>query len=108
MSKSSLDVSDGRQREWCETIERFNGLCVVATRFVWQTKSACVGWVCNVGSLELYSIENGSLTGMQYLFGTLDIIAHPFAGALGPESILMVDNNQLRRARGVRGLLGHE
>ena len=59
-------VSDGRQRELCQAIESFNGLCFLGTRFVWQTKSACVGWACNVGSLELYSIQNGSpLTSMQ-------------------------------------------
>ena len=34
VSKISLDVSDGRQREWYQTIESFNGLCVVGTRFV--------------------------------------------------------------------------
>ena len=56
VSKISLDVSDGRQRELCQATESFNGLCVIGTRFVWQTKSACVEWVCSVGSLELYSI----------------------------------------------------
>ena len=65
-----------------------------------------MGWVCNVGSLELYSIQNGSQTDMQYGYGTLGIIVHPFAGAWDPGFILMVDNDQLRRARGVRGFLG--
>ena len=105
MSKISLDVSDGRQREWCQTIESFNERCVVGTRFVWQTKSACVGWLCYVGSLELCSIQNRSLTGMQYGYGTLGIIVHPFSGALYLEFILLVDNDQFRRARGVRGVL---
>ena len=68
----------------------------------------CGGWVCNVDSLELYNIHNGSLTGMQYEYGTLGIIVHPFSGALGPEFIFMVDNDQLRRVRGVRGFLGCE
>ena len=58
--------------------------------------------------LELYSTQNGSLTDMQYGYGALGIIVHPFAGALGPEFILMVDNDQLRRARGVRGFIGRE
>ena len=66
-----------------------------------QTKSACVGLVCNIGSLELYNIQKGSLTGMQYGYGPLGIIVHPFAGAL-------VDNYQLRRARGVRGFVGRK
>ena len=30
----------------------------------------CVGWACNVGSLELYSIQNGSLTDIQYRYRT--------------------------------------
>ena len=90
MSKISLDVSDGRQRELYQTIESFNGLCVTRKGFVWHNKSACVGWVCNVGSLELYSIQNGSLTDMQYGYGTLGIIVHPFAGLYwGPEFILI-------------------
>ena len=50
-----------------------------------RPKSACVGWVCNVGSLELYSIQNGSLTGMD-LWVSLFI--------LGPKIIFMVDNDQ--------------
>ena len=45
------------------------------------------GWVCNVDSVELFSVLNGSLTGMQYEYGTLDIVGDPFAGALFPEFI---------------------
>ena len=67
-----------------------------------------MGWVCNVGSLELYSIQNWSLTDTQYGYGTLGIIVHPFACALGPEFIFMVDHDQLRKATRVRGLLGRE
>ena len=108
MSKISLDVSDGLQRKWCQTIESFNEFCVIGTRFVWQCKSACVGWVCNVGSLELCSIQNESLNDTQNGYGTWGIIVHPFACALGPDFILMVDNDQLRRATMVRGFQGHE
>ena len=45
---------------------------------------------------------------MQYGYGTFGISVHPFAGARGPEFILMVFNDKLRRAKGVRGLLGRE
>ena len=45
---------------------------------------------------------------MRYGYGTLGIIVHPFAGAWGPEFSLMVDNDQLRRTRGVRGFFGRE
>ena len=38
----------------------------------------------------------------------LGIIVHPFAGVWGPEFILMIDNDQLRRTRGVRVFLGCE
>ena len=68
-----------------------------------------MGWVYNVGFLELYSVQNGSLTDMQYGYRTfLGIIVHPFAGSLGPEFILMVDNDQLKRARRVRRFHGRE
>ena len=67
-----------------------------------------MGWVFNVGYLDLYSSQNRSLTGMQYGYGTLGIIFHPFAGALGPEFILMVNNDLLRRDILVRGFLGRE
>ena len=50
-------------------------------------------------------VQNGSLTGVQYGYGTLGIIVHPFAGALDPELILMVDDDQLRRLEGLEGSL---
>ena len=62
-----------------------------------------MGWVCNVGSLELYSIQNGSLTDMQYGYGTLGIIVHPFAGLYwGPEFNLKVDITT--NYEGIKGL----
>ena len=33
-----------------------------------------LGNICNVGSLELYSIQNGLMTGMQYGYANLGII----------------------------------
>ena len=65
-----------------------------------------MGWVSTVGFLELYSIQNGLLTGMQFRYGALGIIVHPYASALDPEFILIIENDQLRKARGVRGFLG--
>ena len=53
--------------------------------------------MCKVGSLELYSIQNGSLTGKQYGYGTLGISVHPFTGALAPEFTLMVNIDKLQR-----------
>ena len=42
------------------------------------------------------------MTDMQYGYGILGIILHPFAGALGPAFILTVDSDKLRRAEGVK------
>ena len=42
------------------------------------------------------------------LYGNLGIIVHPFAGALGPEFILTVDSDRLRRARWVKMFIGRE
>ena len=61
-------------------------------------------------SLELYSIQNGSLTDMQYVYGSYGIIESIcWRMGRGPDFILMVDNDQLRRAiSGFRGFLGRE
>ena len=40
-------------------------------------------WCGYVGSLELYSVQNGSVTDMQYRYRALGIIVHPFAGSFG-------------------------
>ena len=45
---------------------------------------------------------------MQYGYGTLGIIVHPFAGVFCPEFILMFDNDQLQRAERVERFLGRE
>ena len=75
------------------------GLYVVGTQYVWQILlvwggyAIFVHWSCTV--------SRPGCTIFFYGYGTFGIIVHPFAGALGPAFMLMVDNNQLRRARGV-------
>ena len=70
---------------------------------VWGGYVILVLWSCT-------DFQNGSLTGMQYGYGTLGIIAYPFAGLLIPKLIFMVNNDEyaLRRARRVRWFLGRE
>ena len=41
---------------------------------------------------DLYVIENGTLTTLRYCNEILDQFVRPYAGAIGPELILMDDN----------------
>ena len=52
----------------------------------WQCVSLQQGVICKLSAV--------SRSGLQYEYGTLGIIFHPFVGALGPEFILMGDNDQ--------------
>ena len=42
-------------------------------------------------------VDNGSLTGLRYVDEILDVYVHPYAGAKGPEFILMDDNSSSHR-----------
>ena len=44
------------------------------------------------GATELFIIPNGTLTAARYRDEILHPIVHPFAGAVGPEFVLMDDN----------------
>lgn len=46
------------------------------------------------GSMELYFIKNGSLTGIRYRGEILHPIVRPFAGVKGTEFVLMDDNTR--------------
>lgn len=60
------------------------------------------------GHTDLYPIRNGSLTGIRYRDEILDPIVRPYAGAHGPDFILMDDNARPHRARVVTRYLEQE
>ena len=47
---------------------------------------------------DLYFVENGTLTAVRYCNEILDQFVRPYAGAIGPDFILMDDNARPHRA----------
>ena len=50
------------------------------------------------GKTDLHIVNNGSLTGQRYVDEILDVYVRLYAGAIGPEFILMDDNVSPHRA----------
>ena len=57
-----------------------------------MTRTAMV-WagICDNGKTDMYVIENGTLTALRYCNEILVRFVRPYAGAIGPELILMDD-----------------
>ena len=51
------------------------------------------------GKMDLHVIDNGTLTAERYVNEILDVHVCPYAGAIGPDFILMDDNARAHRAR---------
>ena len=51
------------------------------------------------GKTDLYVIDNGTLKVERYVNEILDVLVCPYAGAIGPDFILMDDNARAYRAR---------
>ena len=51
------------------------------------------------GKTDLHVIDNGTLTAERYVNKILDVHVRPYAGAIGPDFILMDDNARVHRAR---------
>ena len=60
------------------------------------------------GKTDLYVIENGTSTTLRYCIGILDHFVRPYAGAIGPEFILIDDNAHPHRTHFTKAYLEHE
>ena len=60
------------------------------------------------GRTDLYRLENGSLTAIRYHDEILEPMVRPYAGAVGPGSLLMHDNARPHVARVCRQYLEDE
>lgn len=107
-SKFNLDFHDGRRRVWRQKNERFRDCCVTEhDRFGGGSVLVWAG-ISYGGRTDLYIIRNGSLTGLRYRDEILDPIVRPYAGAVGPDFVLMDDNARPHRARVVTQYLHDE
>ena len=76
----------------------------VLLKFVLQSMIAMDGgsvmvWVgiSAQGKMDLHVIDNGTLTAERYVNEILDVHVCPYAGAIGPDFILMDDNARAHR-----------
>jgi hypothetical protein len=58
-----------------------------------------LGGISRDGRTDLHVLERGTMTGVRYRDEILNVYVRPYAGAVGPESILMDDNARPHRAR---------
>ena len=66
------------------------------------------GGVSVQGKTDLHVFQNGTLTAVRYRDEVLDPIVRPYAGAIGPDFVLMDDNARPHRARIVDQYLDNE
>ena len=66
------------------------------------------GGINRDGRTDLHVMGRGTMTGVQYRDEILEVHVRPYAGAVGPEFILMDDNARPHRARVVEQYLEHE
>ena len=66
------------------------------------------GGISRDGRTDLHVLERGTMTGVRYRDEILDVYVRPYAGAVGPEFILMDDNAHPHRARVVDQYLQQE
>ena len=97
-SRFCVDFTDRLARVWRMQNERFAEVCIAehdrygrGSVMVWAGISA-------QGKTDLHVIENGTLTAERYVNEILDVHVRPYAGAIGPDFILMDDNAHAHRA----------
>lgn len=97
-SRFCLDFTDKRQLVWRMSKERFDDLNVAEhDRYGKGSVMVWAGISVN-GKTDLYVVENGMLTAVRYCEEILDQFLRPYAGAIGPDFILMDDNARPHRA----------
>ena len=98
-SRFCEDFTERRATVWRMRNERFADVCIAehdryggGSFMVWAGISA-------QGKTDLHVIDNGTLKAGRYVNEILDVHVRPYAGAIGPDFILMDDNARAHRAR---------
>lgn len=104
-SRYCLDFTDRRARVWRLPSERFHQDNVAEHDRYGGGSIMVWGGISLRGKTDLHIIENGTLTGLRYRDEILDVYVRPYAGAIGPDFILMDDNARAHRARIVNDYL---
>lgn len=107
-SKFMLDFNDGRRRVWRQRNERFQNCCVAEHDRFGGGSVMVWGGISYDGRIDLHVIRNGSLTAVRYRDEILHQHVRPYAGAIGPNFVLMDDNAPPHRGRIVQQYLETE
>ncbi len=107
-SRFTLSTCDRRERVW-----RTRGECYAACNIVHHDRfgggSVMVwGGISMEGRIDLYLLDNGTLTAIRYWDEILGPIVRPYAGAVGPGFLLVHDNARPHVARVCRQFLEDE
>ena len=93
-----MDFTDRRARVWRSPNERLAPACVAEhDRFGGGSVMVRVG-ISSQGKSDIHIIENGTLKAVRYVNEILDFHVRTYAGAVGPDFILMEDNARVHRA----------
>lgn len=107
-SRYCLDFTDRRQRVWRRQRERFHDANISEHDRYGGGSIMVWGGINRDGRTDLHVLERGTMTGVRYRDEILDVYVRPYAGAVGPEFILMDDNARPHRARVVEQYLEQE
>ncbi len=107
-SRFCVYFTDKRARVWRITNERFAPVCIANhARYGGGSVIVWAG-ISMQGKTDLHIIDNGTMTAHIYVREVFDVYVRPYAGAIGPDFILMDDNARPHRAMVTNGYLQAE
>ena len=107
-SRFCIDFTDRRARVWRLPTEIFHPDSVAEHNRYGGGSIMVWGGISLRGRTELRVINNGTRTAQRYRDEILDVHMRPYAGAIGPDFLLMDDNATVHRARIVQEYLQKE
>ena len=107
-SRFSLDGNDRRARVWRQRGHRYHEYAIVE-HDRWGGRSLMIwGGISMGGRTDLYVLTGQTMNAQRYLDNVIRPIVVPYAGAIGPQFVLMDDNARPHRARIVNNFLDQE
>ena len=107
-SRYTLSSCDGRDRTWRRVGERYQPDNIVEHDRFGGGSVMVWGGLSLDGHTDLQVLQGGTLTAVRYRDEILGPIVRPYAGAIGPQFLLMQDNARLHTARASMQFLNDE
>ena len=104
-SRYCLDFTDRRDRVWRRHGEQFQDANMSEHDPYGEGSIMVWGGISRGGRTDPHIVIKGTTTGLCYRDDILDVYVRPYAGAIGPQFVLMDDNARPHRARVVEEYL---